>query len=99
MSGDPHADLNDDPDAWTPDPPPGPNGSDNSSSATGKMVGRLRVLSVADLLALPTRDYLVKGVLSPAEISLLVGAKNSRKTFLALHIFYGLAQGWPTILG
>jgi hypothetical protein len=48
---------------------------------------------------LPTRDYLVKGLLSPAEISLLVGAKNARKTFLALHVCYGVAQGWPTIFG
>jgi hypothetical protein len=48
---------------------------------------------------LQERDYLVKGLLSPAEISLLVGAKNARKTFLALHLCYGVAQGWPTIFG
>jgi hypothetical protein len=62
-------------------------------------IGRLRVLKVSDLLTLPPRDYFVKGLLSPAEISLLIGPKNARKTFLALHIDYGLAQGWPTILG
>lgn len=61
--------------------------------------GRLRILSVDELLARPPRDYLVKGWLSPNETSLLVGAKNARKSFTALHVGYGVAQGWRTIFG
>jgi hypothetical protein len=80
-------------------PPPGANGKDHDADgAKPRQAGRLRILSVDDLMALPPRDYLVKGLLSPAEISLLVGAKNARKTFLALHVCYGVAQGWPRIL-
>jgi hypothetical protein len=67
-----------------------PNGKDEHS---GAQIGRLRVLSINDLLELPERDYLVKGWLSPNEISLLVGAKNARKTFTALHVSYAVAQG------
>jgi hypothetical protein len=77
----------------------GANGKDHDAeSARPRQAGRLRILSVDDLMASPQRDYLVKGLLSPAEISLLVGAKNARKTFLALHVCYGVAQGWPRIL-
>jgi hypothetical protein len=81
-------------------PPPGTSGKGhNGGGAEPRQAGRLRILSVDDLIALPQRDYLVKGLLSPAESGLLVGAKNARKTFLALHVCYGVAQGWPTILG
>jgi hypothetical protein len=61
--------------------------------------GHLRILTVDDLLKQSPRDYLVKGWLSPNEISLLVGAKNTRKTFTALHVGYGIAQGWETVFG
>lgn len=61
--------------------------------------GRLRIHTVDDLLKQSPRDYLVKGWLSPNEISLLVGAKNTRKTFTALHVSYGIAQDWPTVFG
>lgn len=61
--------------------------------------GRLRILSIDELLALPPRDYLVKGWISPNETSLLVGAKNARKTFSALHVGYGIALGRKTIFG
>jgi hypothetical protein len=74
----------------------------NGSTGThfpGHSIGHLRLLGVNDLLAMPARDYLIKGVISPAEISLLIGAKNTYKTFVALHVDYGLAQGWATIFG
>jgi hypothetical protein len=87
--GDPDYDP-DDPKTWIPG---------NKPNGQGHTVGRLRILGIEDLLALPARDYLLKGVISPAEISLLVGAKNARKTFTALHVGYGLAQGWPCIFG
>jgi RecA-family ATPase len=61
--------------------------------ADTRQSGRLRILSVDDLLSLPPRDYLVKGWLSPSEISLIIGAKNVRKTFLALYVDYAIAQG------
>jgi hypothetical protein len=61
--------------------------------------GKLRIRSVDELLALPPRDYLVKGWLSPDEMSLLVGAKNARKSFTALHVGYGVAQHWQKIFG
>jgi hypothetical protein len=80
----------DNPDTWIPG---------KKTNGQGHTVGRLRILGIDDLLALPARDYLLKGVISPAEISLLVGAKNARKTFTALHVGYGLAHGWPRIFG
>lgn len=55
--------------------------------------GQLRILSDDDLMVSPTRDYLIKGWISPAEISLVVGAKNSRKSFLMLHCARAVAQG------
>jgi hypothetical protein len=93
--------MSDNPEAWI-NPPPGTERERQRRKGNGRngtQVGRLRVLSVDDLLALPPRDYLVKGVFAPGELSLLVGAKNTFKTFTGLHIDYGLAQGWPTILG
>jgi hypothetical protein len=73
------------------------NKAEAEAAAPKSKSGRLRILSVDDLLALPSRDYLVKGWISPDETSLLVGAKNARKTFSALHVGYGIAQGWKTI--
>jgi AAA domain len=90
----------DDPSTWIPKSPDGKQQTNNGTNgAQQRYAGRLRILSVDDLMDLPERDYLVKGLLSPAEISLLVGAKNARKTFLALHICYGVAHRWPTIFG
>jgi hypothetical protein len=106
-----HASFGPDPDkpeTWINEPPcdeqaerPRNNGKgqDGGDKARQRHAGRLRILSVDELMDLPARDYLVKGLLSPAEISLLVGAKNARKTFLALHVCYGVAQGWSTIFG
>lgn len=70
------------------EPPPEPEPTKPQSQ-----IGRLRIYSDDDLLTLPPRDYLVKGWLCPGEISLLVGAKNARKTFLALHVGRAVAQG------
>jgi hypothetical protein len=50
-----------------------------------RQFGRIRVLSVDDLLHATPRDYIIKGWIAPGEISLIVGAKNVRKSFLSLH--------------
>ena len=70
-----------------------PEYGEESEREAKRQSGRLRILSVDDLLELPARDYLVKGWISPNEISLIVGAKNTRKTFLALHTDYAISQG------
>jgi AAA domain-containing protein len=75
------AGLGDNPDDWTRRKP-GP-----------RQFGRIRVLSVDDLLHSTPRDYIIKGWISPAEISLIVGAKNTRKSFLGLHSGYAVSQG------
>jgi KaiC/GvpD/RAD55 family RecA-like ATPase len=56
-------------------------------------MGRLRVRRVEALLATAARDYLLKGLLSPAEVSLWWGDPKSGKTFLVLHVCYAIAQG------
>lgn len=55
--------------------------------------GRLRVLRLADILKSEPRDYLLKGLMSPAEMSVWVGAPKCGKSFLMLHIAYAIAQG------
>jgi hypothetical protein len=59
----------------------------------GQMFGRLLVLSVEDADTAPARDYLLKGLLSPAEISIWVGPPKCGKSFLMLYIAYMLALG------
>jgi KaiC/GvpD/RAD55 family RecA-like ATPase len=56
-------------------------------------MGRLRVQRPEALLAATARDYLLKGLLSPAEVSLWWGDPKSGKTFLVLHVCYAIAQG------
>lgn len=63
------------------------------SPQSGRKVGRFWVYTTSDLVALPAREYLLKGLLSPAEMSILVGAPKSGKTFLAMHLGYAIAQG------
>ncbi len=60
---------------------------------------RLRLLGMAEILAAPPRDYILKGWLSPGETSLIVGAKNARKSFIALHTGYAIAQGRARVWG
>lgn len=56
-------------------------------------LGRLRVRNAASMLAGPPRDYLVKGLISSAELSVWWGPPKSGKSFLVLHVTYALAQG------
>lgn len=64
----------------------------------GEMHGRLRVYGVDDIDTAPPRDYLLKGIISPGEISLWVGPPKCGKSFLMLYISYLLSLG-RTIFG
>jgi hypothetical protein len=50
---------------------------------------------MSDLDTAPARDYLIKGLISPAEISLWVGPPKCGKSFLLLHVAYLLSLGQP----
>lgn len=53
----------------------------------------LRVLSLADLRAMPPRSYLWKGLIAPAEMSVWWGQPKAGKTFLVTYAAFSLAQG------
>ena len=57
------------------------------------MFGKLRVLSMDDVMDVQPRDYLLKGLVSPAELSVWWGPPKCGKSFLMLHIAYAIAQG------
>ena len=57
--------------------------------------GNLTVFSVADLDTASPRGYLLKGIMSPGELSLWVGPPKCGKSFLMLHIAYLLSLGRP----
>ena len=60
----------------------------------GVPFGSLRVLSVRDALDQEIdRDYLVKGLVNPGELSVWYGAPGSGKSFAMLHLGYAIAQG------
>ncbi len=56
------------------------------------MFGRLRVLSMGDIVDAPPRDYLLKGIMSPGELSVWWGEPKCGKSFLLLHVAYAVAQ-------
>lgn len=53
----------------------------------------LRVFTLADIRAMPERDYIVKGLISPGELSVWWGPPKCGKSFLMSHIAYAIAQG------
>jgi hypothetical protein len=55
--------------------------------------GKLVVYTVADLDTAEPRGYILKGLLSPGEFSLWVGAPKCGKSFLLLHVAYLLSLG------
>jgi hypothetical protein len=55
--------------------------------------GKLRVLSMDDVIDAEPRDYLLKGMISPGEMSVWWGAPKCGKSFLMLHVAYAIAQG------
>ena len=58
-----------------------------------RMVGKLRLLSVAEALQIKPRRYLLPGLMAPGELSAWWGAPKCGKTFLVLRLAYGLALG------
>jgi hypothetical protein len=59
----------------------------------GKAFGRLIVLGTSDIDTAEERGYLLKGLISPSEISIWVGPPKCGKSFLMLHIAYKLSLG------
>jgi putative DNA primase/helicase len=59
----------------------------------GEMHGRLLVLGISDLDTAPSRDYFLKGLISPGEMSIWVGAPKCGKSFLLLYVAYMLSLG------
>jgi hypothetical protein len=59
----------------------------------GRTFGRLQLLSDADALKAPAREYLLDGILGRGEFSLWWGAPKSKKSFVVLHIARAIAQG------
>jgi hypothetical protein len=59
----------------------------------GTAYGRLLVLGTGDLDTATARGYLLKGLISPAEISIWVGPPKCGKSFLMLHVAYMLSLG------
>lgn len=55
--------------------------------------GRLKLLDRGHILAVPSRGYLLKGLLSPNELSIWWGEPKSGKTFLAMRVAYAIARG------
>ena len=51
------------------------------------------MLTLDDLRAVPPRDYILKRLLSPAEMSVWWGPPKCGKSFLAFYIGYAVAQG------
>jgi hypothetical protein len=76
-------------------PPPRPDAPEPEPEPRGTRIGRLLVLSVEDAETAPPRDYLMKGLISPAEISVWVGPPKCGKSFLMLYISYMLSLGRP----
>lgn len=59
----------------------------------GRVVPLLQVKTVADALATPSREYLVKGLLYAGDLSVTHGEPGCGKSNLWLHIGYRLSQG------
>jgi hypothetical protein len=59
----------------------------------GETFGRLLVLGMDDIGTAKPRSYLLKGLISPAEISLWVGPPKCGKSFLLLYVSYMLSLG------
>jgi hypothetical protein len=71
---------------------PGPRPVETKPDRGGKH-GRLLVLGMSDIETAPLRDYLLRGVISPGEISVWVGPPKCGKSFLLLHVAYLLSLG------
>lgn len=68
-------------------------GENEAPPGRGTAYGRLVVFDMDDIDKAPPRSYLLKGLLSPAEISLWVGPPKCGKSFLLLYVSYMLSLG------
>ncbi len=66
---------------------------DVPANAPGRAGSGLRLLSMAELRAMPPVRWRVRGVLPETEVAALAGASGSGKTFLALHLAGCIATG------
>jgi hypothetical protein len=64
-------------------------------NAAAPVADRFKLLSAADLLALPAQSWRVKGVFPAAGVAAIYGASGSGKTFLALDLAVAIAAGRP----
>jgi hypothetical protein len=71
-----------DPEAWL---------AERIITPRGTAHGRLTVFALADLETAPRRDYILKGLIAPNEISVWVGAPKCGKSFLLLDVTYRLS--------
>jgi hypothetical protein len=68
-------------------------GEGAKGSVKSKMeFGRLRVLCMDDIVNASEREYIVKGLVSPNEMSIWCGPPKCGKSFLMLYIAYKIAQ-------
>lgn len=58
----------------------------------GRRVGALTVLTDEDALNSATRDYFLKGLISPNEVSAIYGEPGCGKSFFALHLIRSIIQ-------
>lgn len=61
--------------------------------AAGVAYGSIRVFSEIDAQSAPPRDYYLKGLFSPAELSVIYGEPGCGKSFWALYLARAIAQG------
>ncbi|WP_170352516.1 AAA family ATPase [Ruegeria lacuscaerulensis] len=54
---------------------------------------RLKFLSPTDCETLPTRNYLIKGLLGEGDVAAVIGAPGAGKSLLAPYLGYAIAQG------
>ncbi|MCE9521482.1 MAG: helicase RepA family protein [Alphaproteobacteria bacterium] len=59
----------------------------------GRAFGALRVLSVADAVAVPQRAYLIKGLIECGALSVVYGEPGCGKSFLAQYFGWHVARG------
>lgn len=72
--------------------PPQANGQ-STSIQRGRKVGRLTLLTDYDAQHASPRDYYLKGLISPGEMSVIYGEPGCGKSFFALYIVRAIAQG------
>lgn len=59
----------------------------------GRRVGKLTLLTDTDALEARPREYLLKGLISPSELSVIYGEPGCGKSFFALYLARAVSQG------